>query len=212
MTSIIHSVGLLLSMFLLGPWMAEIPLSALAGVLMVTAWRMNEWPAIKVIFSKRIKTSMAQYLATMVATVVFDLTVAILIGVGLSMVLFVIKTKSDLKIEKEDCGVRGGRKTVVVYLSGPLFFGTQETLSHEVNMLKYQGYERIIFSFRGVTSIDHSEAEEIEEILNECEKEGVDAMVCGLDGIAAKMFDRLDMEFGCIEMFPSAVQALESLE
>lgn len=212
MTSIIHSIGLLLSMFLLGPWMAEIPLSALAGVLMVTAWRMNEWPAIKVIFSKKLKTSMAQYLVTMVATVVFDLTIAIVIGVGLSMVLFVIKTKSDLKIEKEDCGVHGGKKTIVLYLSGPLFFGTQETLSHEVNMLKYQGYERIIFSFRGVTSIDHSEAEEVEEILHECEREGVDAMVCGLDGTIASMFNRLDMEFAGIEHFSSAVQALENIK
>jgi SulP family sulfate permease len=43
LVSIIHAVGLLLSMFLLAPFMARIPLAALAGVLMVTAVRMNEW-------------------------------------------------------------------------------------------------------------------------------------------------------------------------
>jgi len=43
MVSFIHALGLLLSMFLLAPVMSRIPLSALAGVLMVTAVRMNEW-------------------------------------------------------------------------------------------------------------------------------------------------------------------------
>ncbi len=46
MTSIVHSVVLLLSMFILAPVMSAIPLSALSGVLMVTAWRMNDWENI----------------------------------------------------------------------------------------------------------------------------------------------------------------------
>jgi parallel beta-helix repeat protein len=51
LVSIFHAVGLLLSMFLLSPVMARIPLAALAGVLMVTAWRMNEWDGIHFMFS-----------------------------------------------------------------------------------------------------------------------------------------------------------------
>jgi MFS family permease len=47
LTGIIHAIGLLASMFLLGSYMSRIPLAALGGVLMVTAWRMNEWKAIK---------------------------------------------------------------------------------------------------------------------------------------------------------------------
>lgn len=42
-------------MFVLGPFMSRIPLSALAGVLIMTAWKMNEWHEIKQFFSKRIK-------------------------------------------------------------------------------------------------------------------------------------------------------------
>lgn len=55
LTSVIHAVVLLLSMFVLGGVMSMIPLSALAGVLIVTAWRMNEWKTIKSIFSKSSK-------------------------------------------------------------------------------------------------------------------------------------------------------------
>lgn len=52
LASVIHSVTLILSMFLLGGVMSRIPLSALAGVLMVTAFRMNEWAVIKQLFQK----------------------------------------------------------------------------------------------------------------------------------------------------------------
>ena len=50
---IVHALGLLAAMFVLGPIMALIPLSALAGVLMVTAWRMNEWESIIEFFKEK---------------------------------------------------------------------------------------------------------------------------------------------------------------
>src|SRR5689334_21497772 len=80
LVSIVHAVGILLSMFLFTSFMERIPLAALAGVLMVTAVRMNEWEAIRFIFGKRFKTDMIAFTVTMLATVVLDLTQAILIG------------------------------------------------------------------------------------------------------------------------------------
>ena len=91
LVSIIHSAVLLLSMFALGGIMSKIPLCALAGVLMVTAWRMNEWHVIKDIFRKRIASAMMQFGITMACTVVFDLTVAIVIGVLFYLLTFVVK-------------------------------------------------------------------------------------------------------------------------
>ncbi|MBI4928745.1 MAG: SulP family inorganic anion transporter, partial [Anaerolineae bacterium] len=80
LVSIIHAIGLLASMFFLSPVMARIPLSALAGVLMVTAWRMNEWEALRFMFGKRFKSAVLAFSITMLATVALDLTQAILIG------------------------------------------------------------------------------------------------------------------------------------
>ncbi len=94
LTSVFHSLFLLLSMFLLGGVMAKLPLSALAGVLMVTAYRMNEWEGIRDIFGKRQWLAISQYLITMVATVVFDLTIAIVIGVLYSVVMNAIVKKT----------------------------------------------------------------------------------------------------------------------
>lgn len=90
---IVHALGLLASMFLLGPVMALLPLSALAGVLMVTAWRMNEWESIIEFFKEKKFGEIAQFLITMVATVIFDLTVAIIIGVVFSWILKLVSKR-----------------------------------------------------------------------------------------------------------------------
>lgn len=51
---------------------------------------MNDWQEIKTLFHNRVKMNISQYLITMCATVVFDLTVAIVIGVMVSIILFVL--------------------------------------------------------------------------------------------------------------------------
>ncbi len=174
LVSIIHSAVLLLSMFALGGVMSKIPLSALAGVLIVTAWRMNEWSAIKSIFSKKIKTAIFQFLITMISTVVFDLTIAIVIGVIFSVVTFIIKV-SDMQISvsevdpqrlDESCVDRSKLEhTCVVYISGPLYFGTSSKLEEKITALG-ENYN-VVFSMRGVTIADISGIEALKEY---CEK------------------------------------------
>lgn len=78
-------------MFVLAPVIRYVPLAALAGVLMVTAWRMNEWHAIKYIFGHRFKGAIAKFVVTMICTIAFDLTVAIVVGVGLGLILMVAR-------------------------------------------------------------------------------------------------------------------------
>ena len=91
LTSVFHAVFLLASMFLLGGVMARLPLAALAGVLMVTAWRMNDWEGIRYLLSHRFKSGISQFFITMIATVAADLTVAILVGIVYSAILYIAK-------------------------------------------------------------------------------------------------------------------------
>ena len=212
LVSVIHSIGLLLSMFLLGPYMARIPLSALAGVLIVTAWRMNEWKAIKAMMRHRIKTSIAQYFITMIATVVFDLTTAILIGIGISMILFTLRMTRDLSIEIDDADIPGSPvPTRIAYIDGALFFGTQERILKAVEKMRNDGAKRIILSFRGVSVIDHSEAEELEEVFLRSKADGIDVYLCGLSGDTARIFERLDMDFYRSSSYSSVIACLEAL-
>ena len=178
LTSVFHALVLLLSMFVLGGVMSAIPLSALAGVLIVTAVRMNDMKTIKAIFSKKLKTAMGQFLITMCATVVFDLTKAILIGVAFSLILFVVKV-SDMQVtvakvdpERLDESIDHKKleHTSVVYITGPLYFGACSKLEEKIADVG-DSYN-IIFSMRGVTVADISGIEALHEYCERLISEG----------------------------------------
>lgn len=162
-TSIIHGIVLILSIFLLSSLMSNIPLSALSGVLIITAWRMNEWYSIKYIFSHQFRGPIFKFLITMIFTVVFDLTIAIAVGVFIAVILLLIRMSNvDIDIapiepkKLNDSSIEITNNDVkVVYITGMLFFGVIEYLEKNLENLddKY-----IVFSMRGVPQIDLSVA------------------------------------------------------
>lgn len=220
LVSVFHSIVLILSMFLLGGVMSRIPLSALAGVLMVTAFRMNEWHAIKSIFSKKFKSSISQYVLTMLATVVFDLTIAIVIGVVAAMLLFVVKS-CELKVVTSDVDEKRLKGKVnsqhheefkVVYLSGPLFFGTQEKLISALAEL--EGAKQIILSMRGVPTADDISLGELEELYKQFGERGTQISFCGVQQAVSEMMDRAGFRerIGEEHFYWDAVAAIKALE
>lgn len=202
LTGVFHAIGLLISMFLLAPVMSKIPLAALAGVLMVTAWRMNEWESIRYIFSHKFKGAMLEFIATMLATILFDLTVAILIGVLIGLV-FLVTRLSFIEINYEDvdmdrmhvtdpvlCARYSNAK--VVYITGPMIFANTQTVSDIA--LHVEGADTVLFSMRGVSNIDISCAQTLRELVEGLRKKGVDVAVCGLPTHAMKMMQRTDLK------------------
>ncbi len=221
LVSVFHSITLILSMFLLSGVMSRIPLCALAGVLMVTAWRMNEWEEIKSIFKNKYKSEIAQFLITMIATVVFDLTVAILIGVAFSMFMFVVKScelvvnisSVDTNKTKEK-GICGSYKyTKIVYLSGPMFFGTQEKLTRALENIEDETCD-IILSMRGVPSIDLSAAIELGEIYSSFKEKGVRILFCGVNESVMKTLRRTNFvsKIGEENFLWDAIEAMKVIE
>lgn len=185
LAGIFHAVILLLSMFVLAPVMSEIPLSALAGVLIVTAWRMNDWDNIRFIISHRFKTGIFKFFITMAATVVLDLTQAIIIGVAFSTFMIVVKltdidiTIADIESERlEEIGIRlpkVSQKIRMAYLTGTIFFAVTEKLKNQLTELG--NTEVLILSMRGVPAIDLSGIQALLELEKELEDEGVTVML-----------------------------------
>ena len=183
LAGIFHAVFLLLSMFILAPVMSAIPLSALAGVLIVTAWRMNDWENIHFIFDHKFKSGMMKFAITMVATVVFDLTQAIIIGVAFSVILILIKltdidiTVAEIERERlEEVGVHIPKisgKVRIVYLTGAIFFAVIDKLENE--LYAFEGKtEGLILSMRGVPVIDLSGIQALIELVEEMEANGTE--------------------------------------
>ena len=222
MVSIIHAVGLLLSMFLLTPFMERIPLAALAGVLMVTAVRMNEWEAINFIFGKRFKTDMVAFTITMFATIVLDLTQAILIGSFLAGAVFLNKIASiDITVQDVDIkrlrerGIetQGKCKHVrVAFLTGPLFFAATGQFNEAFSDLKET--HALILSMRGVSLVDTAGIEAIHRLHERLHKQGGTLMFAGVHDNARNMMERggLVKTIGEKNFFWSSDQAIVEAE
>jgi len=198
LAGIIHAVILLLSMFVLAPIMSAIPLSALSGILMITAWRMNDWENIKFIFDHKFKSGMSKFFVTMAATVVLDLTEAIIIGVAFSIILILFKL-TDFEISVSDVdparlekiGINlpaiSSKKVRVAYLTGAIFFAVVDKLTKELH--KQEGKtEAIILSMRGVPVIDLSGIQALHELVTELEEHGTEVY---LTSVQPKVLDEM---------------------
>ena len=197
LTSVFHSLFLLASMFLLGGVMARLPLSSLAGVLMVTAWRMNDWDGIRYIFRHKFKSGISEFLLTMIATVVFDLTVAILLGVVYSAILYMAKSSkirvSFSVIDTNKLRAIDGKPPIlesagVAYVTGALFFGAVDEFNHR--MSEMPGYDHVILSMRGMPSIDVSGAQAMLELFRSLLAQGKTVSCCGMSESVRRYFDR----------------------
>jgi len=185
--SIVHSIALLASMFLLAPIMSRIPLAALAGVLIVTAWRMNEWEAIHYFAKHRLGKALISFGVTMLATITLDLTQAILIGAFLSGALF-LSQMADIDIEVQDVDAaklrlrgietKGQCQHVrVAYISGPLFFAATGNFNEAFATLG--DTHALILSVRGMPRIDTSGLQALSRLIERVHKQGGTLMLAG---------------------------------
>jgi len=222
LVSIVHAVGLLLSMFLLAPFMSRIPFAALAGVLIVTAVRMNEWGAIKFIFGKRFKTDMIAFTVTMVSTIVLDLTQAILVGSFLAGAVFLNKIADiDIEVQEVDIerlkqkGIQAAGKcdhVKVAFLTGPLFFAATGKFNETFQDLK--DTHALILSMRGVSLVDTAGIEAIDRLHERLHKQGGTLMFAGVHENAYSMMKRggLFETIGEKNFFWSSDQAIVEAE
>lgn len=115
---VIHALTIAAVVLVAGPLALLVPLSVLAGILVFVAWNMGEWREFAHLrrYSLHYRVLM---LGTFALTVVFDLTVAVQVGLIAACVLFIQKMSSLFRVERVD----GGGDTLRYRLHGSLFFG-----------------------------------------------------------------------------------------
>ena len=201
LTGIFHAVGLLIMMLVLAPIISNVPMAALAGVLMVTAFRMNDWQEIKYIFSHHFKGAAAKYIITMAATIVFDLTTAILIGVVTALVLLVSRL-ANIEINYEKVDMDRVRSTdaalakeydnaVVAYLTGAVIFANTQAIEEIEACTK--DFDTVLLSMRGVSYMDISGAIAFMHVLSDLQAKGKRILLCGVPGSTMAMLKRSDI-------------------
>ena len=198
LTSIVHSLALLGAALVAAPLIGRIPLAALGGVLLVTAFRMNEWESIRFFLHGRHRHAVIAMFATMLATVVLDLTQAILIGLAASALFFLRQASSisvsSHEVDAERMRVRGHTFAAadpnvrVIYVTGALFFGSVHAFLESFEDVP--GSARVILSMRGVPGIDATGIQAIEEIVHRQRKGGGEVHLSGLQPAVAAVLAR----------------------
>ncbi len=179
---IFHALGLLAAMFALGPVMAKLPLSALAGVLMVTAWRMNEWDEIKYIFRHKLAGGIGKYLITMVSTVLFDLTIAIVIGIIYSALVFIYRCmKLEISVTDTDCGK-------LIKVNSPVFFINSGKL---MSIIEENSSDTLTLDLSGVNIIDTSSSQALLELCHTNDS----LIITGVTSNVKALFDKAEVPY-----------------
>lgn len=222
LVSVVQSIGLLLSMFLLAPIMAQVPLAALAGVLFVTAWRMNEWGSIQFMFGKQFKTGIIAFLITMLATITLDLTQAILIGTLIAAAIFLsqiaeididVQPVDPAKLREKGINVDGGcEKIKVAFVTGPLFFAATGNFNEAFASLK--DTQTLILSLRGMPMLDVAGVNVIQRLNDRIKQKGGTLMLAGVHNKVMNTMRKggLVDEIGTENFFWSSDQAIVEAE
>lgn len=176
-SGMVHAIVLFLTMLVLMPYAKMIPMTVLAAILMVVSYNMSQWRVFKQLL-KAPKSDMIVLLVTFVCTVVFDLVVAIGIGMIMTMFLFMKRVSDTTEIRNlVDEGVfdddisnvleKARGKIHVYQINGPMFFGVvQEFIA---KMKKIEGFvEVVILDMRHTHAIDASAIDALTRLLKHC--------------------------------------------
>jgi sulfate permease, SulP family len=174
---IVHALVLLIIMLVAAPYAKLIPLACLAGILIVVAYNMSEWHLFKSVYKGNFYDRVV-LLTVFTLTVVFDLIIAIEIGMVLSAFLF-IKRMSDITQvnvlgtqSDEDSIITDLPKGIMIYeITGALFFGATQTFQEALKQTN-QKPEAIILNFKNVPLIDATGLYRLEEIVKQFQKQG----------------------------------------
>lgn len=191
---LIHAAVLALIVLFLGNLTSHIPMACLAGVLVIVAYNMSEWRTFKSLMRSP-KSDVAVLLTTFILTVVFDLTVAIEIGLLLAVLLFIkrISESSGVSVLREKIGhaeyVEGSADTeqlelpkgVEVYeIEGPFFFGVANKFEEQMKIIGDRPQVRII-RMRKVPFMDSTGAHNLENMIKMSQKQGIKVLLSGVN-------------------------------
>ena len=200
---IVHAVVLLLILLFLMPLAQYIPVACLAGVLVIVSYNMSGWRVFKGLL-KNPKSDVAVLLITFFLTVIFDLTVAIEVGLVIACVLFmkrVMETtkisvitdeidpnnESDLEVHEEHLMIPQG---VEVYeINGPYFFGIATKFEEIMSRLGDRPKIRII-RMRKVPFIDSTGIHNLTTLCEMSQKENIHIILSGVNEKVHKVLEK----------------------
>ena len=178
----VHSVVVLIILVVLMPFASMIPMPTIAAILFMVAYNMCGWKTIRNIVRTAPKSDIFVLFVTIVLTVLFDLVVAIGVGMVLAAILFmkrmadVTEAHAWIDVDDEETDADNilrkkiPERTRVYEINGPMFFAASERYKY---MLDDNDIDVLIIRMRNVPAIDSAGVEALTQIVKRCEREGV---------------------------------------
>ena len=188
---VIHAIVLLLILLFLSPLTKHIPMACLAGVLVVVSYNMSEWRSVRSLMHNP-KSDVVVLLVTMILTVVFDLTIAIEVGLVLAIILFMRRVMESTSInvvrdqlevhhdgERHDQEISIPKGVEVYEIEGPFFFGIANKFDEAMRRVGGSSKIRIV-RMRKVSFIDSTGIHNLEIFIRSTQKEGRVVILSGV--------------------------------
>ena len=177
----VHSVTLLIVVVFLMPYAKLIPMPCIAAILFPVAYNMSGWRRFVKLIKSSPKSDIVVLLITFILTVVFDLVVAIEVGVLLAAVLF-MKRMSDVtqvagwkdvdpENDPDSIDLRVLPEHTIVYeINGPMFFATAGKI---LQISPKEDTKALVLRMRSVSTIDATALRNLEILFDDCKNRGV---------------------------------------
>ncbi len=189
---VVHAVVLLLIFLFLMPLINLVPMACLAGVLIMVSYNMSGWRTVKAIL-KTPKSDVTVMIVTFLLTVIFDLTIAIELGLLLAILLFLRRVMENTEIHHfgEQIDIAEGQEVttheilnlehgVEVYeIDGPFFFGVATKFDEMMRSMGDKPLVRIL-RMRKVPFIDSTAIHNLEILIKSSQKEGIHVVLSGV--------------------------------
>lgn len=203
----VHAMMLLLVLLCFGPLVGMIPMACLAGVLIIVSYNMSGWREI-VALSKAPKSDVIVMLVTFILTVVFDLTIAIEIGLLLAVILFLKRTNETTVIRSfsdeidptlsNDIRLHGNDLeklhipplTEVYEIDGPYFFGIANKFDEISQRMGTDGQKVRILRMRKVSFMDSTGIHNLEQLYLRSQRCGMTLVLSGVNENVYKTLDK----------------------
>ena len=194
----VHALLLLLVLLCFGPLVGMIPMACLAGVLIIVSYNMSGWREI-IALSKAPKSDFIVMLVTFVLTVIFDLTIAIEIGLLLAIILFLKRTneatvirafsdsidptlQTDIRLHGNDLEhLQIPPHTEVYEIDGPYFFGIANKFDEISQRIGTDGQKVRIIRMRKVSFIDSTGIHNLEQLFHRSQRCGLTLVLSGVN-------------------------------
>lgn len=182
-SGMVHAVVLLVVLLFLMPYAGLIPMPTIAAILFMVAYNMSEWKKFVHTVKTAPKSDIAVMVITFVLTVVFDLVIAIEVGMLLAVLLFIKRMSEETEVKSwryipddaESLELKKVPEHVRVYeISGPLFFGAADKILD----VTFKDYTKcLILRMRAVNAIDATAMNSLETLYKKCADRGVRLLI-----------------------------------